>query len=163
MLFGLNPRFTFYACLIVGMTLILIAGWLKLLQRRKRLARPRTVSHAREKSVVLLGRGEKIIESGIAGVFVSLDKFLRDIGFQVEATADLRRFEAILRHGAPVILGIDFGLGPKALRRIDAACRACFDMRAAVVFFYNAARPETLKPPASLPQATYLGESFAGL
>ncbi len=161
--FGLNPRFTFYACSLVWMSLILIAAGLKRRQRRQRLARPRGEGQAPEKSVVLLGRGEKIIESGIAGVFVSLDKFLRDIGFQVETTADLRRFEGILRKGAPVILGIDCGLGPKALRRIDAACRACFEMRSAVVFFYNAANPETLKPPASLPQATYLGENFAGL
>jgi len=104
-----------------------------------------------------------VIESGIPGVFVSLDKFFRDIGFQVEATADLKRFAVILRQGAPVILGVDWRLGPRALRRIDAACRACFEMRTAVVFFYNATRPETLKPPAGLPQATFLGENFAGL
>jgi hypothetical protein len=161
--FGLEPRSTFYACLILGMSLIFAAIALKLHQRRKRVARAQAEIPASEKSVVLLGQGEKIIESGIPGVFVSLDKFLRDIGFQVVATADLRRFEGILRQGAPVILGIDCRLGPRALRRIDAACRNCFEMRAAVVFFYNAARPDTLKPPASLPQATYLGENFAGL
>lgn len=159
--FGLDPRFTFYACLSLGMALILVAVLLKRHQRRKRRARADVP--VREKSVVLLGRGEKIIESGIPGVFVSLDKFFRDIGFQVEATADLRRFAEILRQGAPVILGIDWRLGPKALGRIDAACGACFEMRSAVVFYYNAARPEELKPPASLPQATFLGENFAGL
>jgi hypothetical protein len=36
-------------------------------------------------------------------------------------------------------------------------------VRAAVAFFYNAAKPEALKPPANLPQATYLGESFTSL
>ena len=154
MRFGLYPRFSFYACLLLGMSLILIAVWLKRQQRRRRLARPRNEGQVREKSVVLLGRGEKIIESGIAGVFVSLDKFLRDItAFQVEATADLRRFEGILRKGAPVILGIDCSLGaqgaPKDRRGLR---RACFEMRAAVVFFYNAARPDSLKPRPACPK-----------
>ncbi len=166
--FGLDPRATFFICLALGAALLLIAVLLKLHQRRRRLARGRPAAApanavAPEKSVVLLGRGEKVIESGIPGVFVSLDKFFRDIGFQVKATSDLRYFEGILRQGAPVILGIDWSLGPKARRRIDAACNACFGMRKAVVFFYNAATPESLKPPAGLPQATFLGENFSGL
>lgn len=161
--FGLDPRLTFYACLILGMALILLAAALKLRQRRMRSVRARGDGLPREKRVILLGRGEKIIESGIAGVFVSMDKFFRDIGFEVEGTDDLRRFEGLLRQGAPVILGIDWRLGPKALRKIDAVCGACFGLRAAVVFFYNAAKPGTLKAPSSLPQATFLGENFAGL
>jgi hypothetical protein len=163
--FGWDPRFTFQVCLAVGSALIVLAALLKLGQRRRRAARAEGNGPvpAREKLVILLGRGEKIIESGIPGVFVSLEKFFRDIGFQVVATSDLRRFAGLLREGAPVVLGIDWRLGPRALRKADALCGACFDMRAAVAFFYNAAKPETLKPPAHLPQATFLGEDFAGL
>ena len=49
------------------------------------------------------------------------------------------------------------------MRKVDALCHACFGVRASVVFFYNAAKPESLKPPTSLPQATFLGEDFASL
>lgn len=161
--FGWDPRFTFQVCLIVGIALILLAASLKMRLRRMRALQEAGDAPPGAKRVILLGRGEKIIESGIPGVFVSLDKFLRDIGFHVESTADMRRFSRLLEEGAPVILGIDWRLGPRALRKIDALCRACFGMRASVVFIYNAARPESLKPPASLPQATFLGENFAGL
>jgi hypothetical protein len=162
--FGLEPRFTFQVCLVVGIALILLAIFLKLRQRLARNERERAApAIAREKLVVLLGRGEKIIESGIPGVFVSLDKFLGDIGFHVVATSDLRRFGRILETGAPVILGIDWRLGPKALRKIDAACGKRFGMRAAVVFFYNASQSVVIKSCPNLPQASFLGEEFAGL
>lgn len=159
--FGWDARLTFYVCLGVGCALILLAAILK---RRLHRAGPgieETVSH--DRLVVLLGHGEKIIESGIQGVFISLEKFFRDIGFSVIVTEDLRRFDRILEQGAPVIMGIDWNLGPKAIRKVDALCHACFGVRASVVFFYNAAKPETLRPPASLPQSTFLGEKFASL
>src|SRR5207253_1426695 len=94
---------------------------------------------------------------------ISLEKFFRDIGFSVIVTPNLTRFDAILQTGAPVIIGIDCRMGARSIRKIDAMCRACFGVRASVVFFYNASHPEKLKPPPSLPQATYLGESFASL
>lgn len=158
--FGWDPRITFQVCLGAGLALILVAIALKMRQRRLRAA---SAEGPRDKLVVLLGRGEKIIESGIPGVFISLEKFFRDIGFAVAATSDLKRFEAILRRGAPVILGIDWRMGPRAVRKADAICGACFGTRASVAFFYNAASPESLKPPANLPQATFLGEDFAGI
>ena len=161
--FGWDPRFTFQICLVAGLLLIFLAGLLKLRQVRARSRRASAEFREAGKLVVLLGRGEKIIESGIPGVFISLDKLLRDIGFHVLVTSDPRRFNRLLKHGAPVILGIDWRLGPKALRQIDGACRDCFAMRSAIVFFYNAENPETLKPPPGLPQANFLGESFAGL
>jgi hypothetical protein len=161
--FDWDPRLTFYVCLGLGPLLILVAVLLKLRLHRLRAERDKAAAPDRDKLVVLLARREKIIESGIPGVFISLDKFFRDIGFSVITTRDLGRFDRLLQQGAPVILGIDCALGPKALRKADALCRACFGMRASVVFFYNAAKPETLKPPASLPQATFLGEDFASL
>ena len=83
--------------------------------------------------------------------------------FSVVVTGDLRRFDRILEQGAPVIIGIDCALGPRTLRKIDSLCHACFGVRASVAFFYNAANPKSLKPPANLPQATYLGENFTSL
>jgi hypothetical protein len=162
--FGLEPRFTFQVCLVVGIALIILAAILKLRLRLARSERERAAPPvAREKLVVLLGRGEKIIESGIPGVFVSLEKFLADIGFHVVATSDLRRFARILETGAPVIVGIDWRLGPKVLRKIDAACGKCFGMRGSVVFFFNAGESGNLKSFANLPHASFLGERFAGL
>lgn len=162
--FGLDPRATFFACLFPGFALILLAAALKMRLRKRRLAaRRREAPVDRGKLVVLLGQGEKIIESGIAGVFISLEKFFRDIGFSVIVTPDLRRFDQILQDGVPIIIGIDCRLGPRGLRRVDALCRACFGVRASVVFFYNAAHPESLTPPPSLPQATFLGQSFASI
>lgn len=160
--FGLDPRITFYSCLALGVLLIFVAAILKLrLRRMQPESTEDIVDH--DRLVVLLGRGEKIIESGIPGVFISMEKFFRDTGFPVVVTSDLRRFDHILEQGAPVILGIDCNLGPKALKKVDALCHACFGVRASVAFFYNASRPESLKPPANLPQATYLGETFTSL
>jgi len=162
--FGLDARYTFFVCLVLGIALIVLAVALKLrLSRRTRGTRSGPEPLDRDKLVVLLGPGEKIIESGIAGVFISLEKFFRDIGFSVIVTPSLSRFDDILQSGAPVIIGIDCRMGAKAIRKIDAMCRACFGVRASVVFFYNAAHPESLKPPPSLPQATYLGEKVASL
>ncbi len=162
--FGLDARFTFFICLIAGCALILIAIILKFrLRRHLRAVRRPDAPVDPDKLVVLVGHGEKIIESGIAGVFISLDKFFRDIGFSVIIAPDLRRFDAILQAGVPIIIGIDCRLGPKAMRKLDSLCRACFGVRGSVVFFYNAAHPEKLSPPPSLPQATFLGESFASL
>ncbi|MDB5106840.1 MAG: Response regulator [Fibrobacteres bacterium] len=162
--YGLDARATFFFCLGLGAALILLAAALRVRLRRKtRGTRAGPEPLDRDKLVVLLGPGEKIIESGIPGVFISLEKFFRDIGFSVIVTPSLARFDALLQEGAPVIIGIDCRLGPRAMRKIDAMCRACFGVRASVVFFYNAAGPEGLSPPPSLPQATYLGESFASL
>jgi hypothetical protein len=162
--FGLDARVTFIVCLCLGICLIFIAIALKMrLRRRMSAARRPGGAIDRDKLVVLLGRGEKVIESGIAGVFISLEKFFRDMGFSVLVTPDLRRFDAVLQEGAPVIIGIDCRLGAKAMRKVDALCKACFGVRASVVFFYNAPHPETLPSPPSLPQATYLGESFTGM
>lgn len=162
--FGWEPRSTFQVCLVVGLTLILLAALLKLRLRIARAERERAAPPVpREKLVVLLCRGEKIIESGIPGVFVSLDKFLADIGFHVVATSDLRRFARILEAGAPGIVGIDWRLGPKPLRKIDAACGKCFGVRASVVFFFNAGQSGSLKAVPNLPHASFLGEEFAGL
>lgn len=162
--FGLDARFTFFVCLGLGASLMILALALKLrLRRRMRGTRSPQEPVNRDKLVVLLGPGEKIIESGIAGVFISLEKFFRDIGFSVIVTPSLARFDGILQEGVPIIIGIDCRLGGKAMRKVDAMCRACFGVRASVVFFFNAANPESLKPPPSLPQATYLGEKFASI
>jgi hypothetical protein len=162
--FGLDARLTFIVCLCLGICLIFIAIALKMqLRKRMRAARRPEGTINRDKLVVLLGHGEKIIESGIHGVFISLEKFFRDMGFSVVVTPDLRRFDGILQEGAPVIIGIDCRLGQKAMRKVDALCKACFGVRASVVFFYNAPHPERLTPPPSLPQATYLGESFTSM
>ena len=162
--FGIDARSTFFVCLALGAALIVLAVALKLrLRRRTRGTHAASEPVDRDKLVVLLGPGDKIIESGIAGVFISLEKFFRDIGFSVIVTSSLSRFDVILQAGAPIIIGIDCRIGAKAIRKIDAMCRACFGVRASVVFFYNAAHPESLKPPPSLPQATYLGGKFASL
>ncbi|MDB5048921.1 MAG: Response regulator [Fibrobacteres bacterium] len=162
--FGLDARSTFFVCLALGIGLIVLAIGLKIrLRNRMRIPRRPGPIIDRDKLVVLVCQGEKIIESGIAGVFISLDKFFRDIGFSVVVASNLRRFDEVLQEGVPVIIGIDCRLGPKAMRKIDTLCRACFGVRGSVVFFYNAAHPEKLSPPPSLPQATYLGESFAGI
>lgn len=161
--FGWDPRATFQVCLGAGLVLMLLAAALRVRLLRLRAVQDEKDARTRDKLVLLLGRGEKIIESGIPGVFISLDKFFRDLGFCVVATSDLGRMDRILRRGPPVILGIDWSLGPKAMRRVDALCAPVFGLRTAIVFFYNAANPESLKPPASLPQAAFLGENFAGL
>jgi hypothetical protein len=161
--YGLDARSTFFFCLGLGLALILLAGAMKLKLRRTHGTRRTPDPIPLDKLVVLLGPGEKIIESGIAGVFISLEKFFRDTGFSVIVTPSLSRFDSILQSGAPVIIGIDCRMGAKAIRKIDAMCRACFGMRASVVFFYNAVRPDKLSPPPSLPQATYLGESFGSI
>ena len=161
--FGLDPRVTFYCCLALGALLISLAAILKRRLRRLHAAAATEDTADHDRLVVLLGHGEKIIESGIPGVFISLEKFFRDIGFSVVVTGDLRRFDRILEQGAPVIIGIDCALGPRTLRKIDSLCHACFGVRASVAFFYNAANPKSLKPPANLPQATYLGENFTSL
>jgi hypothetical protein len=163
--FGFDPRLTFFVCLALGVWLILLAIFMKvrLHKRTKANRREQEAALDQDKLVVLLGPGEKIIESGIAGVFISLEKFFRDIGFSVVMTQSLTRFDEILQGGAPVIIAIDCRMGAKAIRKVDALCRSCFGVRGSVVFFYNAAHPEKLTPPPSLPQATYLGESFASL
>jgi hypothetical protein len=148
----------------MGCALILIALALKArLRRQQRSLRRPEAPIDRDRLVVLVGLGEKIIESGIEGVFISLDKFFRDIGFSLIIAPTPRRFGSVLQEGVPVIIGIDCRIGPKALRKLDAICHACFALRSSVVFFYNAERPEGLKPPASLPQANFLGESFTSL
>jgi uncharacterized protein DUF4388 len=161
--FGLDARSTFFVCLGLGLALIVLAGAMKLRLRRTHGTRRTPDPIHLDKLVVLVGPGEKIIESGISGVFISLEKFFRDIGFSVIVTPSLSRFDSILQAGAPIIIGIDCRMGAKAMRKIDAMCRACFGMRASVVFFYNAVRPEKMSPPPSLPQATYLGESFGSM
>ena len=162
--FGLDPRHTFFLCLGVGSALILLALALKIRLRRhlRALRRPAGPIDP-DKLVLLVGHGEKIIESGIGGVFISMDKFFRDMGFSVMVAPNPRRFDAILQAGAPIIIGIDCRLGAKAMRKLDVICRACFGVRGSVVFFYNASHPEKLSPPPSLPQATYLGESFSSM
>src|SRR6267142_4647590 len=92
--FGLDPRFTFFVCLGVGFGLILLAIALKIrLRGYLRASRRPEAPIDRDKLVVLLGQGEKIIESGIAGVFISLEKFFRDIGFSVIIAPDPHRFD----------------------------------------------------------------------
>jgi hypothetical protein len=162
--FGLDARLVFFLCLLAGIALMLLALYLKLrLRRRVRDAQLRAEAVGREKRVVLLASGEKIIESGIHGVFISLEKFFLDMGFSVIRTRSPKRLRRLFAQGAPVILAIDCRLGSRVLRKADAACADCPGLRTSVAFFYNAAHPESLKPPLGLPHASFLGQFFTSL
>jgi hypothetical protein len=107
---------------------------------------------------LLVAERDVLIRGGIPGVYLPLSRCLGDLGFQVILGADLRQVAAALRPGAPLVIGIDCALGRPVLKAVEALAKARPELAEATLFFYNAAHPEILHPPASLPQAHYLGQ-----
>jgi hypothetical protein len=153
-------QISFLFCGGLGLALVAVASGLWLRRRLAVRVRGRQGPLPdRDRLVVLLAGREKIIESGIAGVFISLDKCFRDIGFTVVSTRNVAQCGKLLSGSAPVILGIDGQLSPKVYGQVYALCRGAGKVPS-VVFFYNAPHPERIRPPAELPHALYLGTSF---
>jgi hypothetical protein len=108
-----------------------------------------------------VGRHDKVIQSPISGVYITLGKCFQDLGFIVRRAASLAELEDLLESGVPGVMGVDCRLGPRTLREIARLARVHPAMRDCVFLFYNAERPETLHPPAILPHAHFLGLAFA--
>lgn len=115
----------------------------------------------RERLVCLVARHDKVIQSPISGVYITLGKCFQDIGFNVQRATSLAALEDLLKTGVPGVLGVDCRLGPRTLREIARLARLYPAMRNSVFLFYNAERPEALHPPAVLPHAHFLGLAFA--
>lgn len=115
----------------------------------------------RERLVCLVARHDKVIQSPIAGVYITLGKCFQDIGFNVQRATSLAALEDLLKTGVPGVMGVDCRLGPRTLREIARLARLHPAMRNSVFLFYNAERPEALHPPAVLPHAHFLGLAFA--
>jgi hypothetical protein len=115
----------------------------------------------RERVVCLVSRHDKVIQSPIAGVYITLGKCFEDLGFQVQRAATLPDLAASLKAGVPGVMAVDCRLGPRTLREIAHLARQYAGLRRCVFLFYNAERPEALTPPAILPHAHFLGLAFA--
>lgn len=115
----------------------------------------------RERLVCLVARHDKVIQSPIAGVYITLGKCFQDLGFNVQRAASLSDLEDLLEGGVPGVMGVDCRLGPRTLREIARLARVHPAMRDCVFLFYNAERPESFHPPAILPHAHLLGLAFA--
>lgn len=115
----------------------------------------------RERLVCLVARHDKVIQSPISGVYITLGKCFQDIGFNLQRATSLAALEDLLKTGVPGVLGVDCRLGPRTLREIARLARLYPAMRNSVFLFYNAERPEALHPPAVLPHAHFLGLAFA--
>jgi hypothetical protein len=118
-------------------------------------------ARVRERLVCLVARHDKVIQSPIAGVYITLGKCLQDLGFSVQRATGLSELEGLLEEGVPGVMGVDCRLGPRTLREIARLARAHPAMRDCVFLFYNAERPESIHPPAILPHAHFLGLAFA--
>ncbi|HLP41983.1 MAG TPA: DUF4388 domain-containing protein [Fibrobacteria bacterium] len=111
--------------------------------------------------VYLVARHDKVIQSPIAGVYITLGKCFQDLGFQVARAPALAELETLLKNGVPAVMGVDCRLGPRVLRDITRLTRRYPALRDSVYLFYNAERPETLLSPVTLPHAHFLGLGIA--
>lgn len=114
-----------------------------------------------EHRVFLLAHRDTLLQSSVAGHYITLSKCLRDLGFKVVFCRNLAGVAKALPAGAPGLLGVDCKLGPRILGDVARFGNSHPELRASVVFFYNAARPDALQPPSSLPNAHYLGQALA--
>jgi len=121
---------------------------------------PESAAPDSKRLVVLFAGREKIIESGISGVFISLEKVFRDIGFTVVSVRTASECARLLASGAPAVLGIDGSMSTKVYGQVHEMWVDSHGPEPAVVFFYNAARPADINPRLKLPRAVYLGDDF---
>jgi hypothetical protein len=110
---------------------------------------------------LLLAPRQKVIESHLPGVFIPLGQALREMGFAVEHAETLANCSARFRRGeVPAVLGVDSRLGRRAAAGALNLCRRA-GRAPAMIFLYNSDDPETIRPPADLPQVHYLNGRFS--
>ena len=115
----------------------------------------------RDRVVCMVARHDKVIQSPITGVYINLGKCFEDLGFTVQRASSLAELDLQLRQGLPGVMGVDCRLGPRVLREVARLAPQYPGLRECVFLFYNAERPEHLRPPAALPHAHFLGLAFA--
>ena len=126
--------------------------------------RLKTVLHQpqeRERLVCVLAEHDKVIQSPIMGVFISLVKCFEDLGFIHHRTSSLEELIAILKVGVPGVLCVDGRLNPDILRDITRMAYQFPGLRKSVFIFYNAEKADARTPPSILPHVHFLGSVFA--
>ncbi len=133
-------------------------------QAKAKRERLKTVLHQpqeRERLVCLLAGYEKVIQSPIIGVFISLEKCFEDLGFIHHSTTSLEDLISILKDGIPGVLCVDSKINPDILRDITRLVYQFPGLRKSVFIFYNAEGADAKSPPAVLPNIHFLGSVFA--
>lgn len=129
--------------------------------RRRRQDSPTETGIPHDRRALLLAPREKVIESHLPGVFIPLGQALRELGFAVEHAETLANCSARFRRGdVPAVLGVDSRLGRRAAAAALDLCRRA-GRAPVMIFLYNSDDPETIRPPADLPQVHYLNGRFS--
>jgi hypothetical protein len=145
---------------LAGSACALMAALLASQRGRRKARRPGSAVPDARRALLFAPR-QKVIESHLPGVFIPLGQALRDLGFAVEHSDTLARCSTRFRQGdVPAVLGVDVRLGKRATAGALDLCRRA-GRAPVMIFLYNSDDPETIRPPADLPQVHYLNGRFS--